>query len=1098
MDISRSLFRRIASRDDNCSDKQKGKYDDIDELKDVAQVDKQLERYQRDTLRAIRPQQVYCMGFFENKNGLYRISREVELSVLTKPVELKIVAKEFENSLKYSGYKYIHQESSDRDIIDNRRHSISELMEKLDHESEIKYYEDKLRDIADEYNNSMKKNYPGLRNKKKEKSLAIETPRTQEIKIEQIKSEEPREEIQKLDKVLSEEEQWEVNEKLLLESYEEENNLIEEIENIEEEDNAEQYNDFIDSLDEEGLHNLDNAMEAMEEDLGTGKRKRYGEGSVKNEGERERPARAAGRWPPEKEEYSYHYIPGQYRHMGTKRRDFEKPIKFQNQKSDGAILNLAAHDPIDWPNIISIWKGLIVQKYIQNQHNIGNKVEDMITYLETFLGESAKVLWEQWVEKNPNNYEELKRAGSNPHNFANIVSNIIIAEDPELGYTTLQNERLKEIEKLTLTSWKECIGLQAFAPNWYRDIKSKKDIEKIVQRLEDIQIIGEIPMKYWEKNAIECKINIINPEYIIKTSPIEATPKDIEEFKMHIEELLKLGAIRESRSPHRSAAFIVRNHAEEVRGKSRMVINYKRLNDNTIEDAYNIPNKQEWINRIQGSKYFSKFDLKTGFWQVKMAEESIEWTAFTCPQGHYEWLVMPLGLKNAPALFQRKMQNIFNDNQEFVLVYIDDLLIFSKTYKDHIAHLELFFRKVEQNGLILSKKKMEIYKEKVNFLGHEIGEGKIHLQEHIAKKILQFPDAMNDKKKLQQFLGLVNYARNHINNLAKLAGPLYAKLRKNGQKYFNSEDIKLVRLIKEKVKELKPLELPLEESYFIIETDASQQGMKRSMNYAGVECFTFGDDNKLRIFPPNSYKFKPKDHIILDEVQECILDNFWYQYNNKREEKGYLLSILNSLSEYFHLINGSLMPANEDHEVIQQKPIYVVFDGKLPGVYISFEEIVAQKIDAKLMGGISWKKYKDIDEALSQARKILGINYYLEPAAKEYIQKCKKAKGKKTSEIPVKMTIKEEGFFKKPTYKECLTKGVDPLDGEYIDWKIIEKFEEASPQLKKELKEEILKELKQEMDQKFEQIKKAVDEKLEVSFSDLDTMDLGGHGQPDE
>nr|AAP53740.1 hypothetical protein LOC_Os10g27250 [Oryza sativa Japonica Group] len=442
MDISRSLFRRIASRDDNCSDKQKGKYDDIDELKDVAQVDKQLERYQRDTLRAIRPQQVYCMGFFENKNGLYRISREVELSVLTKPVELKIVAKEFENSLKYSGYKYIHQ--------------------------------DKLRDIADEYNNSMKSEWPKIRDKelyfyrelsrikkqKKEKSLVIETPRTQEIKIEQIKSEEPREEIQKLDKVLSEEEQWEVNEKLLLESYEEENNLIEEIENIEEEDNAEQYNDFIDSLDEEGLHNLDNAMEAMEVDLGIGKRKRYGEGSVKNEGERERPARAAGRWPPEKEEYSYHYIPGQYRHMGTKRRDFEKPIKFQNQKSDGAILNLAAHDPIDWPNIISIWKGLIVQKYIQNQHNIGNKVGDMITYLETFLGESAKVLWEQWVEKNPNNYEELKRAGSNPHNFANIVSNIIIAEDPELGYTTLQNERLKEIEKLTLTSWKDEITIR--------------------------------------------------------------------------------------------------------------------------------------------------------------------------------------------------------------------------------------------------------------------------------------------------------------------------------------------------------------------------------------------------------------------------------------------------------------------------------------------------------------------------------------------------------------------------------------------------------------------------------------------------------------
>jgi GTP-dependent phosphoenolpyruvate carboxykinase len=147
--------------------------------------------------------------------------------------------------------------------------------------------------------------------------------------------------------------------------------------------------------------------------------------------------------------------------MRSKRREFKKTIKFQNHKSDGAILNLAAHDPIDWPNIISVWKGLVVQKYIQNQYNIGNKIEDMITYLETFLGESVKVLWEQWVENNPWLYEELKRVESNPNNFANIISNIIIAEDPELGYTSLQNERLREIEKLTLTNWK---GIKEF-PN---------------------------------------------------------------------------------------------------------------------------------------------------------------------------------------------------------------------------------------------------------------------------------------------------------------------------------------------------------------------------------------------------------------------------------------------------------------------------------------------------------------------------------------------------------------------------------------------------------------------------------------------------------
>jgi hypothetical protein len=91
---------------------------------------------------------------------------------------------------------------------------------------------------------------------------------------------------------------------------------------------------------------------------------------------------------------------------------------------------------------------------------------------------------------------------------------------------------------------------------------------------------------------------------------------------------------------------------------------------------------------------------------------------------------------------------------------------------------------------------MEICKEKINFLCHEIVEGKIYLQDHISKKILQFPDAMNAKKVLKQFLGIVKYTRNYIDNFAKLAGPLYTKLRKNGQKYFNSEDIKLVKRLK--------------------------------------------------------------------------------------------------------------------------------------------------------------------------------------------------------------------------------------------------------------------------------------------------------------
>jgi hypothetical protein len=119
-----------------------------------------------------------------------------------------------------------------------------------------------------------------------------------------------------------------------------------------------------------------------------------------------------------------------------------------------------------------------------------------------------------------------------------------------------------------------------------------------------------------------------------------------------------------------------------------------------------------------------------------------------------------------------------------------------------------------------------------------------------------------------------------------------------------------------------------------------------------VESYSFGNDNMLKIFPPNSFKFKPKDHIIIDEVQECILDNFWYQYNNKREERCYKLSILNSLTEYFHTTNKTL-PKYDDHDLIKQNPIYVIFKGSKPRVYISFKEIIGQKVGAKYIGGIS-------------------------------------------------------------------------------------------------------------------------------------------------
>jgi hypothetical protein len=133
----------------------------------------------------------------------------------------------------------------------------------------------------------------------------------------------------------------------------------------------------------------------------------------------------------------------------------------------------------------------------------------MITYLETFLGESAKVLWEQWVEGNPGLYEELKRAGSNPNNFANIISNIIIAEDPELGYTSLQNERLREIEKLTQTNWR---GIKEFPQHYLYNATIAKHgynrgvVERYFNELPDP--LGSMIFEEYKKETEGAVVNI--------------------------------------------------------------------------------------------------------------------------------------------------------------------------------------------------------------------------------------------------------------------------------------------------------------------------------------------------------------------------------------------------------------------------------------------------------------------------------------------------------------------------------------------------------------------------------------------------------------
>jgi len=220
-----------------------------------------------------------------------------------------------------------------------------------------------------------------------------------------------------------------------------------------------------------------------------------------------------------------------------------------------------------------------------------------------------------------------------------------------------------------------------------------------------------------------------------------------------IKGLLDKELIRESTSPWNCYGFYVNKHSEQIRGIPWLVVNYKPLNKVLADDIYPIPNKSSLVTRIAGAKIFSKFDLKSGFWQVAIKEEDKFKTTFNVPAGHYEWNVMPFGLKNAPAKFQRVMDDTLKPYFDWLIVYIDDILVFSSSIERHFKHLRKILQVVKQAGLVFSKKKIDLFKIEIKFLGHTINNGKLTLQTHAIEFVDKFLDKILDKTRFIEILG---------------------------------------------------------------------------------------------------------------------------------------------------------------------------------------------------------------------------------------------------------------------------------------------------------------------------------------------------------
>jgi hypothetical protein len=297
----------------------------------------------------------------------------------------------------------------------------------------------------------------------------------------------------------------------------------------------------------------------------------------------------------------------------------------------------------------------------------------------------------------------------------------------------------------------------------------------------------------------------------------------LELCKKEIQTLLDKKLIRKSYSPWSCTAFYVFNNAEKERGVPRLVINYKPLNDVLKWIRYPIPNKKDLLDRLQSAVIFSKFDLKSGYWQIQIEEKDRYKTAFVVPFGHYEWNVMPFGLKNAPSEFQNIMNEIFSPYSDYCIVYIDDILVFSSSIDQHFKHLRALKDAIKRNGLVISAPKMKLFQTTVRFLGHNINQGTIIPIDRSIEFASKFPDDIKEKTQLQRFLGSLNYIADYYQNLAQDTAILYQRLQKTPPPW-TEEHTKAIRKIKLKAKQLPCLCLANPAWRKVVETDASNIG----------------------------------------------------------------------------------------------------------------------------------------------------------------------------------------------------------------------------------------------------------------------------------